>query len=170
MGVQEPRSRVGWVGIVHQLLAKSGLVFVGKILKLGAVIVKFKTIYIEALDFVVQFRDLRFNQPNCKACEQLELLLLEALAASASNDFADEIEYVNLLTMMVIVSLRYYKRAFSSNPMSLIPKKFFGGCAPWTPNYTRLALAAQSVHFLDRSAVLGVGDAQRLGGFVRISP
>ena len=47
-------------------------------------------IYIEALDFVVHFIDLRFNLPNFKAFEQLELLLLEALA---SNDFVDEIEY-----------------------------------------------------------------------------
>ena len=43
---------------------------------------------------------LRFNQPNFKAYEQIELLLLEALAVLASNDFADKIEYLKLLTMM----------------------------------------------------------------------
>ena len=58
-------------------------------------------IYIEALDFVVHFVDLPLNNPNLKACEQLELLLLEALAALVSNDVADEIEYLKLLTMMM---------------------------------------------------------------------
>ena len=53
-----------------------------------------------------------------------------------SNDFADEIEYLKLLTMMVIVSSCYYimlyimKRAFSSYPMSFILKNCSGGCAP----------------------------------------
>ena len=59
--------------------------------------------HIEALDFVVHFIDLRFNQPNFQAYKQLKSLLLEALAALASNDFADEIEYLKLLTMLVIV-------------------------------------------------------------------
>ena len=36
--------------------------------------------------------DVLFNQSNFKAYEQLELLLLEALAALATNDFADEIK------------------------------------------------------------------------------
>ena len=31
--------------------------------------------------------------------------------AVASNDFADEIEYLKLLTMMVIVSSRYYEES-----------------------------------------------------------
>ena len=55
-------------------------------------------LYIEALDFVLHFINLRFNQPNFEAYEQLELLLFEALAALTaltSNDFADEIEYLN---------------------------------------------------------------------------
>ena len=38
--------------------------------------------------------------------------------ALASNDFADETEYLKLLTMMVM------KRAFSSNPIRLILKNF----------------------------------------------
>ena len=49
--------------------------------------------YIEALDFEEHFIDLTFNQPNFKEYEQLDLLPLEALAALASNDLADEIEY-----------------------------------------------------------------------------
>ena len=61
-------------------------------------------IYVEALDFAVHFIDLRFSQPNFKAYELLELLLLPALAALASNDFANEIGYLKLLTMMMIVS------------------------------------------------------------------
>ena len=72
---------------------------------------------------------MRFNKPNSKAYEQLELLLLEALAALASNDFADEIEYLKLLTMLVIASSRYYEKAFSCNPVS-------------SPNYTHLAFDA----------------------------
>ena len=59
-------------------------------------------VYIEALDLVVHFIALRFNWSNSKAYEQLELLLLKALA---SNDFADEIEYLKLLTLMVIMLL-----------------------------------------------------------------
>ena len=66
--------------------------------------------HIEALDFEAHFIDLRFNQPNFKAYEQLELLLLETLAALASNNFADEIEYLKLLTMMVMVSSYYHRK------------------------------------------------------------
>ena len=62
-------------------------------------------VYIEALDFVVHFIALRFNWSNFKAYEQLKLLLLKTLAALASNDFADEIEYLKLLTLMVIMLL-----------------------------------------------------------------
>ena len=86
--------------------------------------------YIEALDFVVHFIDLRFNQSNFKACKQLELLLFEALAVLASNDFAVEIEYLKLLTTMMIVLRVIMKRAFSSNPMSVIPKNFSGSGPP----------------------------------------
>ena len=76
---------------------------------------------IEALDLVVYFVDLRFNQPNFNAYKQLELLLLHALAVLASNDFADKIEYLKLLTMTVIVSSCYYKKSVfqQSNELDL---------------------------------------------------
>ena len=86
----------------HFLVA-NGSIFVGKILKMictksgereaETVAVESEFRMIEVLDFVVHFIDLRFNQQNFKAYEQLELLLLKALAL-ASNDFADEIEYL----------------------------------------------------------------------------
>ena len=87
---------------ILEIWGRDLFVFVGKILKIigtlsaergaGIKTVKdeFRTIYIESLDFVVHFIDLRFNQPKFKAYEQLELLLLEALVALASNDFAHE--------------------------------------------------------------------------------
>ena len=81
-------------------------------------------LYIEALDFVVHCIDLRFNQPNFKAYEQLELLLLEALS---SNDFADEIKYLKLLTMMVIVSSCYYEKGVFQQSNELAPKNFCPG-------------------------------------------
>ena len=80
--------------------------------------------YSEVLRFLVDFMDLRFNQPNFKACEQLELLLLEAFQALASNDSADEIEYLKLLTIMVIVSSYYYERGAIKLSNKLDPKKF----------------------------------------------
>ena len=80
-------------------------------------------LYIEAL---------RFNQPNFKAHEQLELLLLEALAL-ASNDFADEIEYLKLIIMMVIVSSRYYGKGIFQQANELDPKNF-----PGAPNLRSL--------------------------------
>ena len=69
----------------------------------------------------MHFIDLRFNQPNFKAYEQLELLLLEALAALAYNDFADEIEYLILLTMMVIVSSCYHEKGVFQQSNELDP-------------------------------------------------
>ena len=95
-------------------------------------------IYIEALDFVVHF-DLRFNQPNFEACEQLKLLLLQALAALASNDFADKIEYLKLLTMMVIVSSCYYENGVFQKSNELDPKKFSPGLRPWAPKLQSLS-------------------------------
>ena len=67
--------------------------------EIGIVKDEFKMIYIEALDFLVHFMDLQYNLPNFKAYEQLKLLLLKALVALASNDFAEEIEYLKLLTI-----------------------------------------------------------------------
>ena len=71
--------------------------------------------------------------------------------ALVSNDFADETEYLKLLTMMVIVSSCYYEKGIFQQSNELDPKNFSGGCAPRTP---RLALATQPIHFLDRSAVI----------------
>ena len=98
-------------------------------------------IYVEALDFVVHLMDLRFNQPSFKAYE-LELLLLKSLAALASNDFADEIEYLKLLTMMVIVSSCYYEKGVFQQSNELDPKIFFQGLSPGLPNYIRLGLTS----------------------------
>ena len=86
----------------------------------------------------VHFIDLRFNQPNFEACEQLELLLLDAMAALASEDFADEIEYLKLLTMMVIVSSRYYEKGVFQQSNEVDPKNVFRGLRPTDP---QLALA-----------------------------
>ena len=87
---------------------------------------KTKTICIKALDFVVHYIDLRFNQPNFKACEQLELLNSSRhLAALASNDFADEIEYLKLLTRMVIISSCYYEEGHFQQSNELDPERFF---------------------------------------------
>ena len=94
---------------------------------------EFRMIHIEVLDFVVHFIDVRFNQPNFKAYEQLESLLLEALMALESSDFADEIEYLKLLTMMVIVSSRYYEKGAFQQSNELDPKKFLRGLHPRTP-------------------------------------
>ena len=68
-------------------------------------------IYIEALDVVVHFVDP---------------LLLEALAALASDDFADEIEYLKLITMMVIVSSCYYEKGVFQQSNELDPKNCLG--------------------------------------------
>ena len=121
-------------------LATYCLIIVGKILKIigtysaereakiGTVKGEIRMIYIEALDFVVHFIDLRFNQPNIKACEQLELLLLEVLAALASNDFANEIEYLKLI--MVIVSSCYCDKGVFQQSNELDPRTFFRGLSP----------------------------------------
>ena len=82
--------------------------------------------------------DLRFNQPNFKAYEQLELLILEALAA---NDFADEIGYFKLFTTMVIFSSCYYEKGVFQQSNELDPKTFLRGL-PGPSNYYRLALAS----------------------------
>ena len=84
---------------------------------------------------MVHFIDLRFNQPNFKAYEEFELLLLEALVALASHDLADETEYLKFVTILVIVFSCHYERAFSSNPTSLILNKF-PGAAPPSPQVT----------------------------------
>ena len=78
-----------------------------------------------ALNCAVNSIALRFNQPNFKAYKQLELLLFEALAALASNDFAVEIDYSKLLTMMVIVSSCYYENGVFQQSNELEPKIFF---------------------------------------------
>ena len=102
---------------------------------------EFRTIYIKAIDSVVDSIDLRFNQPNFKAYEQLELLLLEALAELESNDFADETEYLKPLTMMVIVPSCYYEKGIFQQSNELHAKKFFRGLHPRTHKL-------HSLHFL----------------------
>ena len=92
--------------------------------EIGTVKEEFRTMYIEALDFVVHFIHLGFNQPDFKAYEQLELLLLEALAALASNDFADEIEHMKLL-MMVMVSSCYYEKGVFQQSNERDPENFY---------------------------------------------
>ena len=86
--------------------------------------------------------DLRFNQPNFKAYEQLELLILEAFAA---NDFADKIEYLKLLTTTVIVSSCYYEKGVFQQSNELDPKTFFWGL-PGPSNYYCLASARFLAH------------------------
>ena len=71
--------------------------------------------------------DLRFNQPNLKAKEKIELLLLEALVALESNDFVDEIEYLRVLIMTVIVSSCYCEMVFFSNPAGTVEQGRLGG-------------------------------------------
>ena len=71
-----------------------------------------------------------------------------------SNDFADEIEYLKLLTMIVIVSSCYYEKGVFQQSNELDPKDFSGGLAPGPRNYIRLGLASLPTHFLDRSAVI----------------
>ena len=110
----------------------NGFIFVGKILKL-LVLSRLKEKLKFSLDFAVHFIDLRFNQPNFKAYELLELLLLEALAALAFNDLADEIEYLKLLTMMVIVSSCYHEKGVFQQSSVLDPRKFFRGHSPRLP-------------------------------------
>ena len=97
------------------------------------------TIYMEVLDFVVHCIDLRFNQQNFKAYKQLDLLFLKTLVALASNDFADEIEYLKLLTMMVIVSSCYYESGVFQQSNELDPKRFFQGLRPRTPKILSLS-------------------------------
>ena len=73
------------------------------------------------------------------------------MAALASNDFADEIEYLKLHSC-------YYEKCVFQQTKVLDRKNFFpGNCVPETPNYTRLALASLPIHFLDRSANLEHG-------------
>ena len=55
--------------------------------------------------------------------------------------------------MMLIVSSRYNEKDVFQRSNELYPEKFFLG-TPGLPNYTPFALAAQPIHFLDRSAVL----------------
>ena len=76
---------------------------------------------------------------NFKAYEQLELLLLEALAVLTSNDFADEIEYLKLLTMMVIVSSRYHEKSVVQQSNELDSKESFRGLRPRTPKFSSLS-------------------------------
>ena len=76
------------------------------------------------IDFVVHFIDLPFCQPNFKSIEQLELLLLETSAALVSNDFADEIEYLKLYTMIMIVSSCYHEKGVLQQSNELGPRKF----------------------------------------------
>ena len=59
-----------------------------------------------------------------------------------SNDFADKIEYLKLLTMMVIVSSCYYEKGVFQQSIEFDPTKFFRGLRPRPPSYTSLALAA----------------------------
>ena len=125
-------------------MATNGFIFVCEVLKIistystereaenGIVKGETKTIHIEALDFVVHFIDLPFNQPNFKAYEELELLLLKALAALASNDFADEIQCVKLLTMLLKVSSRYYKKNVFQQSNELDSKNSFQVRSPRT--------------------------------------
>ena len=82
---------------------------------------------------VVDFIDLRLSQPNFKAYEQLELLLLEALAVLASNEFADEFRYLKQPSMMVIVSSCYHEKGVFQQGNELDPRKFFRGRSPRTP-------------------------------------
>ena len=85
-----------------------------------------QAIHNEALDFVMCFIDMRFKQPNFKGYKQLKQLLLEALAALASNDFADAIENLRQLTMLVLVFLHYYEKSVFQQSNEL-PKSRGGG-------------------------------------------
>ena len=69
---------------------------------------------------------------NFKAYVQLELLFLEAVVVLASNDFADEIEYLKLLTMMVIVASRYHEKSVVQQSNELDSKKFLDPQVPLT--------------------------------------
>ena len=93
-------------------------------------------IYIEALDVAVHFIDLRFNLPNFKAYEQLELLFLEALA---SNDFVDEIEYLKLFHMMMEVSSGYCEKGVLQQSSERDPRKLFPLAGPPDPQVTLAA-------------------------------
>ena len=77
----EEQGRLGWA-IAHPLFGKKWLYFcwqsfenklvlsrLKEKLKLESLKGETKTIYIEALDFEVDFIDIRFNQPNFKAYE-----------------------------------------------------------------------------------------------------
>ena len=64
-----------------------------------------------------------------------------------SNDFADEIEYLKLLAMMVIVSSRNYEKGVFQQSNELDPKKFFRGLHPRTHKL-------HSLHFLIASRCL----------------
>ena len=73
----------------------------------------------------------------------LELLLLEAMTALASNDSVDEVEYLRLLKIIVIVYSFYHEEGFFGNLMSLVLKRMFPGAAPRNPQiFTRFAVAA----------------------------
>ena len=86
--------------------------------------------------------------------EQLELLILVALAALASDDFVDETEYLKLLTMVVIVSSCCHEDGVFHQSKEFDPRKFLRGLSHRTLILYSLALAALPIHFLDRSAVL----------------
>ena len=60
--------------------------------------------------------------------------------ALESNDFAYEIEYLKLLTMMVIISSCYYEKGVLQLSNELDPKNFSNDCATEPPNYTHYAL------------------------------
>ena len=52
---------------------------------------------------------------------------------SVSNNFADETEYLKLLTIMAIVSSRHYEKGVFQQSNELDPKKVFRGTAPPDP-------------------------------------
>ena len=72
------------------------------------------------------------------------MLLLETLAPLASNDFADEIEYLKLLTeadtdslkLILIVSSCYHEKILFQQSNELDHKKMFLGAAPSDPQIT----------------------------------
>ena len=86
---------------------------------------------------------MRFHLPNFKAYEKLGYSLIEVLAALASNDFADGIEYFQLFTMLVIASSRYSEKGVFQQSNEL-------------PKLHSLRNRCLGIHFLDRSAVPAV--------------
>ena len=68
--------------------------------------------------------------------------------ALPSNDFVDEIEYLKLLTMMVIVSSCYHEKGIFQQSNELAPRNFFHELSPRTPAPDpQIALAAKPIHF-----------------------